>query len=132
MYINLPNDVTLAPRNQNKLHGLLTAVQNSGKLSFNEALDKNRIYANNGLICQRKMCEDMHRCSDMSVCQKQNPEEWKKVTEFCGPVGTTGMYMDGGWWRLEPANSYQLMMAASKKATGLKELPTFYNSRGMY
>ena len=131
MYINLPNDFTLAPPNQGR-HALLTAVQNRGNISFDEARNKNRIYAGNGLICQRKMCEDMHRCSDVSVCQSANPEEWKKVVEFCGPIGTTGLAMDGGWWRLEPANSRQLMDEASKRATGLQVLPTFYNARGMY
>lgn len=132
MYINLPNDVTLAPSDKGPSPALLKAAQNRGNMSFDEARAKNHIYAGNGLICQTQMCQDMHNCSDAALCQRTFPEEWKQVVEFCGPVGTTGMAMDGAWWKLEPANSRQLMLAASEKATGMNPLPTFYNSRGMY
>ena len=129
-FINLPNDVTLAPANPGQSHALLSASQNVSNLSYQQAANVNAIYRGNGLICQRRMCNSMTGCEDVTACQQH--ADYDKVLKFCGPIGTPGVNMDGGWWRLEPANSRQLMTAAAEKATGMNPLPTSYNTTGMY
>ena len=130
LFINAPNDVTLAPPNAGPLSALTAAARNLPGMSFEQAAAVNRIYQGNGLICQRQMCQSMTGCEDVTVCA--NNKDYGQILQFCGPIGTPAVAMDGGWWRLEPANSHQLMMAAAERATGMNPLPTSYNTFGMY
>ena len=131
VFTNLPNDVTLAPPSTSgKTQALLSAARNISGMTFEQAASVNSIYQGNGLICQQRMCQSMNGCEDISACQQN--ADYNKVLQFCGAIGTSGRAIDGGWWKLEPADSQQMMLEASQKATDMRQLPTSYNTTGMY
>jgi hypothetical protein len=126
-YINNQYDVTLSPIN-NEMIGYQNVMRN-GK-TFSEAANINHIYKNNGLICQKKMCESMTGCSSRNGCP-ENPE-WNKIIEFCGGIGTGGIYMDGSYWTLHNIDEREKMLKSTEKQLGMKVLPNPYNVVGMY
>lgn len=125
-------DVTVTPfigRNDN--HVLTSGMKMPGTMTFDQAANANRIYQNNGLICQRQLCEATMGCTDVNVCAAKN-KDYSKIQEFCGPVGTPATFMQGGLWRLQPVNSQQTFQAAQKQQLGMNVLPNAYNVGGMY
>ena len=126
VYINNLYDVTMTP----SLSLPKPVLQLAQRQSFDQAAATNRIYQNNGRICQEKMCRSMTGCESELGCP-QHPE-WRKVLDFCGPIGTQGLSRDGSYWVLLPADSQQKLLAATKQATGMSVLPTPYNVIGMY
>jgi hypothetical protein len=131
VFINNLNDVTLAPSNAGPQVALQATARMVPGQSFEQARANNLIYQNNGLICQRRMCNAMTGCEDVIECAKKNPS-WKQISEFCGPVGTPAMSMDGSYWIMQPADSQQKAVARTEKAIGMSPLPTAYNVQGMY
>ena len=127
VFISNPVDVTLTPAGASSLPAFQAAQRVNTRLSFDQAAAANNIYKNNGLICQRMMCQSMTGCDNCS----QHPD-WDKVVGFCGPAGTPGLSMDGSWWTLQPADTHQQLLSATEKATGMSPLPTPYNVVGMY
>ena len=125
VFTNALNDVTMAPANPGQMQAFQAAQAYSSGKTFAQAAAVNRIYQNNGLICQRMMCQSMTGCDSAVDCP--NHPEWDKVVDFCGQIGTPSMSMDGSYWRLQPADSQQQLLSATKRATGLSQLPTPYN-----
>jgi hypothetical protein len=99
-------------------------------MTFGAAARQHAIYQNNGLICQRAMCQSMHGCEDVVECSKF--PGYKQIVDFCGPVGTRSMHMDGALWRLQPSMSRQEARLTAEKTLGMYPLPTAYNTDGMY
>lgn len=132
VFINTQFDMTLAPSNpvSAEMYQQMLTARASGGHSFTEAANINRIYQNNGLVCQRRMCESMTGCSSALGCPGH--PDWKRVVEFCGPIQTGGINMDGSFWTLQPSNARQQLLAATEQATGMSTLPTPYNVIGMY
>lgn len=130
VFVDRANDVTLSPQGASAAPALLSAARYLPGQSFEQAANNNRIYQGNGLICQRNMCAAMYNCQDVTQCARQ--PGWKQISDFCGPVGTPALSMDGGWWRLEPANERQILTANTEQSTGWQVLPTPYNTVGMY
>ncbi len=124
------NDVTLSAPGSGPLPAFQAALRNSSGKTFAEAVDVNRIYEGNGLICQQHMCTSLTGCDSKLGCPEH--PDWKKVLDFCGPVGTQGLSVDGSYWIRHAADSQQKMLTATKKAVGLPVLPNPYNVVGMY
>lgn len=130
VFINNANDLTLSPPSGGPMPAFRAAMNNTAGKTFEQAAAKNRIYQNNGLICQRRMCESLTGCDSAIDCPDH--PDWQKVQEFCGPNSTGGMSMDGSYWVLQSADSRQQMLTATRASTGLQQLPTAYNVSGMY
>lgn len=129
-FINNPNDVTMTAPGSGPAPAFLSASANSSGKTFEQAAAQNRIYYRNGLICQKAMCNSLTGCDSKFGCPGH--PDWQKVLDFCGPIGTGGMAANGSYWVLEPTDSRQQMLTATKQATGLSRLPTPYNVIGMY
>jgi hypothetical protein len=130
VFISNPFDVTLTAPSAGPALALQVAQQTNARMSFDQAAAVNNIYQNNGHICQRRMCEALTGCDRAMECP--NHPEWQKVVQFCGPVGTPGLSMDGAWWNLQQADERQQLLSATQKTTGMNLLPTAYNVVGMY
>ncbi len=129
-FINNQYDVTMTAPGSGSAPALLSAAANSSGKTFEQAIEKNRIYQGNGLICQQAMCYSLTGCNSKFGCPGH--PDWKKVVEFCGPIGTGGMAADGSYWVLEPADAGQKLLSYIQRTTGLKTLPNPYNTVGMY
>lgn len=110
---------------------LTSSAKTSQNMSFDQAVDANRIYQNAGLICQTQLCEATMGCSDVNVCAAKN-KDYAKIQQFCGPVQTTTVSMNGGLWRLQPVNAQQTFQASQRQELGMTRLPNAYNVTGMY
>lgn len=130
VFINNQFDMTLTPVSQPHTNRQILTAGAGGGHSFEQAVNINRIYQNNGLICQKKMCESLTGCSSAVGCP--NHPDWEKVVNFCGPIQTGGIAMDGSYWTLQSSNARQQLLHSTEKATGMKRLPTPYNVIGMY
>lgn len=132
-YINDMNSITMLPHNSKGVqHSLLSAISSASGKSFDQAVNENRILQGNGLICQQALCEATSGCSDVNVCIANN-KDYAKIQEFCGPIQTNTVYMNGGLWRLQPVNAQQTFQSAQRQELGMSTLPNPYNvGGGMY
>lgn len=126
-------DITITPNiKSNDNHLLTSGMKVPGNMTFDQAVNANRILQNGGLICQRQMCETTMGCEDVNVCAARN-KDYAKIQEFCGPVGTPVTFMQGSLWRLQPVNAQQTFQATQKQQLGMATLPNPYNvGGGMY
>lgn len=129
VYVNNNIEVTMTP-SRSGIMNVYAGMDVSQNKTFDYAASVNRIYKGNGLICQRKMCETMTGCDSGVGCP--NHPHWDKVVHFCGPIGTESIYMAGAYWTLQPSNGQQQLLANTRSELNLKELPTAYNTSGMY
>jgi len=128
-FINNSYDVTIAP-GPGPIPAYLSAAANRTGMNFEEAMNANRIYQNNGLICQRRMCNSMTGCDSALACQTH--PDYKNIVQFCGGIGTPAKTMRGSEWRLVPENEMQVLTASTERRIGMSQLPTPFNTVGMY
>ena len=130
VFINNPYDLTLTASNYGPAPALMASESRTSGKTFEQAMNINRIYQGNGLICQRRMCESLTGCSSAIDCPGH--PDWQKVQDFCGPIQTGGISMDGSYWTLQNVDARQQALTATRSATGFSQLPTPYNVVGMY
>ena len=130
VYINNSFDVTLTAPGTGIMPALQSSAVNTAGKTFSQAQAINRVYAGNGLICQQNMCQSLTGCDSKLGCPEH--PDWKKVQQFCGPIGTQQVAMDGAIWQLENSDTQQQLLSATQKSTGMAVLPTAYNVTGMY
>jgi hypothetical protein len=131
VFISNPYDVTLTPYTANDMPALRAAQQFNTRMTFDQAAVANHIYQNNGLICQKNMCQSLTGC-DQAVGCPAKPEDWQKVLKFCGPIGTQTVTMNGATWQLQPVDERQRLLTSTRQSLGIQTLPTAYNVTGMY
>ena len=130
-FINNAIDFTLTPGTS--INAQPYKFTNKNK-TFEQAIQENRIYQGNGLICQTAMCHSLTGCdARFETCNKH--PEWSKILDFCGPNSTGSIASYGTYWAPfsdSQVNSQAQLLEATKKTLGLSVLPNPYNTTGMY